>query len=116
MPDVVDYSSKPPPRARTNWIAVVCFFAILSAACALMKSRQYHEHGQLAEERIETALFIGVSAICVIITLALLPRYVRTCRSPLAPMILLAICVFVIALITMSVMSLRTATHGSVPF
>jgi hypothetical protein len=87
------------------------FFAALSGLLAWLKSGQYHDHGQLSQERWETVFFIALSGICVLIVLPGLGRYSSGRRSRLV--LSLLCCGFAAACVALAIYNLRTATIGA---
>ena len=97
-------------RRRPDWLRFAPFFAALCAAFALLKSAQYHSHGQLSSEQSATFTFVLLSLICLAATLARLPRYLRDGRTASAT--LLVFTVAVLAFDAMAVWNLSTAMVG----
>lgn len=63
------------PRRRTDWLRLAPLLAILCAAAAWMKSRQYHDIGHLPHEQTATLLLVGFSIPFLAITLLRFRRY-----------------------------------------
>jgi drug/metabolite transporter (DMT)-like permease len=111
---LLDYSSDPsPPRRRPQWTDTGALLALTAAVFALLKSRRYHGHGQLREEQAATLLLVIVSGVCVLVTVALLPRYVRRGSRRAGPALLVGACVLAVLIDLAAVYGMLTATKGA---
>lgn len=93
QPDVIDDPSAQTPRRRTDWLRLAPLFAIVCAAFAWLKSRQYHDYGHLPDEQVSTLLFVGLSVPCLSATLFRLRRYRSDGRTRVAAIAALSIAV-----------------------
>ncbi len=84
----------------------------MGAACAFLKSRQYHDYGQLGDEQWATLFLVAFSAACVVATLALTCYQRRTPRRGGA-VVAGGACLLAIVLDVAAVISLTTATKGA---
>jgi drug/metabolite transporter (DMT)-like permease len=111
QPKVVDYASEQTPRPPRDLLRLAPFFAVLCAVFALLKSVQYHSHGQLRDEQGYTLLFVALSALCLAITLSRFPRYRIEGRGKLVTMLL--VCAIALACSALALWNLSTATVGA---
>jgi hypothetical protein len=111
MPETLDYSSPSQyARPRSNWAGFICFLAVFSAVCAVLKSVQYHRQGQLDTERVGTAFLVGVSVLSALATVVRLPRYARTDRPRFARFLIA--CLIALAIDALAVYTLCTAVRS----
>jgi hypothetical protein len=109
--DVVDHATDGTPRRAGDWMRLAPFFAVLCAAFAWLKSVQYHGQGQLRDEQVATLLFVALSVLCVVATLARLPRYRGGGRKRLVAVLI--VCVLTLGCDALAVWNLTTATGGA---
>jgi hypothetical protein len=95
QPDVIDYASPKTPRRRTDKLRLAPFFAVVCAAFAWLKSRQYHDSGHLAGEQVSTLIFVGLSVPCLAVTLFRFRRYKGDGRTKVAAMAALSVAVVI---------------------
>lgn len=96
QPPILDYASPRGPRRRTDWLRLAPLVAILCAAAAWMKSRQYHDIGHLPDEQQSTLLLVGLSIPFLAITLIRFRRYNGEGRTKLAVMVALSVGVVIV--------------------
>lgn len=93
---ILDYASPRIPRRPTDWLRLAPLLAILCAAAAWMKSRQYHDIGHLPDEQQSTLLLVGFSIPFLAITLFRFRRYKGEGATKLAVMVGLSLSVVIV--------------------
>ncbi len=109
-PPLVENTPAGSPRRAMDESRLAPFLALLAGVAAAMKSMQYHDIGQLSDERGGTLLLAGISACFVIASVPHLRRWGLGGRRMLVVMLLL--CLLALSCDTWAMWNLSTAKIG----